>query len=142
MTATNDVSGAVEEIYQTLHGVAGLRPTPSSMPTNAACPFPVVYQQNDRYLHEPQGVMTGLHNIVIEIHLSTAQDVSRAVEEVAKFADPVANAIFADHMNRIYSTILTMGEISAEFVYSDWNGVDTLALRFVVQNVKVQANIT
>ena len=138
---TKDVSGAVEEIYKTLQGVAGLRPTPAAMPTNAAFPFPVVYQQNSSYHHAPVGAMTGLHNIVVEVHLSAAADVSRAVKAVVKFSDPVANAIYLDHINKVYQTIATMGEITSEFVYSDWNGIETLALRFVVTEVKIQTKI-
>jgi len=137
----NNVSGAIEEIYQTLSHVSGLRPTPAAMPTNAAFPFAVVYPQNSVFKHAPEGVMTGLHNIVIEVHLALATDISRAVEAVTAFSDPVANAVFKDLIDGDYTVICTNGEITSEFVYSDWNGVQTLALRFVVQAVKVQADI-
>jgi hypothetical protein len=137
----NNVSSAIDEIYQTLSGVPGLRPAPAAMPTNAAFPFAAVYPQSSVFKHAPQGVMTGLHNIVIEIHLAMATDISRAMEAVIAFSDPVANAVFKDLIDGDYTTICTNGNITSEFVYSDWNGVQTLALRFVVQEVKVQADI-
>lgn len=138
---TNDVSGAINEVYTTLGKVKGLRPAPSAMPTNAAFPFGVVYPQNSTYKQSPAGSMTGLHNIVIEVHLAMATDISRAVEQIVALSDPVANAVFNDLNTNAYSVIMTTGAITSEFVYSDWNGVNTLALRFVVQDVKVQAEI-
>jgi hypothetical protein len=139
MTTLQD---AIVEIQRNIGTLPGIRRSPDAPPERAdTFPFAVSYLGDGDWKEEPAGLKTGLHTIVIEIHVAR-KDLPRDVTAVMKYAESVPNLIFKRlNVDSLAGTIQTITSISYTFGSLGWRDVDTIGFQFKINGVKVQSAI-
>lgn len=132
------IESVVEELQGVVADISGIRAAPVYPPdAMSVYPFAVCYARSGVYQIGPPEVMTGLHTVVIEVHVAR-KDLARDVAGVIGYADAVPAAIFAALADGTLTSTLTIATIRYEFGPLGWAGVDTLGYRFYLEGVKTQ----
>jgi len=113
---------------------------PDFMPESPTVfPFLAVFSDDGVWEFGVPGEKRGLHNIVVEIHISR-KDLPIDLEQVMSFSDSIPNSIMSDPT--LGGTCSTFTELSYSIVPMNWGNVQTLGFRFIIRNVKHQSTIT
>ena len=132
----------IDEIQDQVGAISGIRGAPDEPPDSInAFPFAVAYVESGEYLIGPPQVMTGLHTIIVELHVAR-KDLKRDVAQVMLYAKSVPNAIFAAHADSTFTAFQTLTGIRYEFGPLDWGDLQTIGFRFRLEGVKSQDEIT
>jgi hypothetical protein len=134
----------VEAVADKLGGLTGIKGCPDSPPDQINMyPFIVIYAATGDItggsLSNNTGIMKGLHNIAIELHIARknlAYDILTAMQ----YSDSIPNALWKDPT--LNGTASTFGNISYTFSAMNWGGIDTVGFRFIMEEVKVEKAIT
>lgn len=130
---------AIAKVQEIAGAVDGIRAAPEYVPEEInVFPFLVCYAGNGSYDFAPAGVMKGLHNIILELHVAR-KDLPRDVEKAMKYADNIPLAIMDDPT--LGGTVSTIGVITYTFGMLGYGTTETIGFRFMIQNVKVQTTI-
>jgi hypothetical protein len=136
----SDVDDVIKGIMDIVGAVSGIRAAPDYPPESInVFPFAVCYPGTGRIIIEPAGVMKGLHEIVLEIHVAR-KDLSRDVQAAIPFVDSIPLALCGDVT--FGGTTSTWGAIRYQFMPLGWNGVETIGWRFWIESVKVQTSFS
>jgi hypothetical protein len=130
---------AIAKIQSLVGAVSGIRAAPEYLPESINIfPYAVCYAGSGSYDFAPAGVMKGLHNIILEIHVAR-KDLPRDTEKVMDYADSIPLAIM--HDPTLSATVSTIGRISYTFGGMQYGDQLTLGFRFTLENVKLQTTI-
>lgn len=132
------IESVVTQLQSVVADVSGIRAAPVYPPEAMnVYPFAVCYARSGSYQIGPPEVMTGLHTIVIEVHVAR-RDLARDVQNLIEYVDAVPAAIFAALADGQLTALSTIANIRYEFGPMGWAGVDTLGYRFYLEGVKTQ----
>lgn len=134
------VLAVVQAVQDLVADVTGIRVAPDYAP-DALNVFPasVAYPESGVYdLGRPMGDKQGLHTIVVEIHVLSA-DLPKAIQASIGYIETVTNALMADPT--LTGSCQTYGRISYTYGPMAWgtgqNAVATFGPRFVIEDVKI-----
>lgn len=134
---------AIGQLQAVVGAVAGIRRAPDTPPEKMSVfPFSVAYVTSGTWKIGPPELKTGLHNIVIEIHVSREQDLGRAIEDVMEFSESVPNAIFSAFKAGTLTALQTFDTLTYTFGPLGWAGIATVGWRFTLNTVKMQSEVT
>src|SRR5512139_3347037 len=127
------LQAAIAKIQDIAGAVSGIRAAPEYLPeTINIYPFLVCYAGSGSYEYAPAGVMKGLHNIILELHIAR-KDLPRDTEKAMPYADSIPLAIF--HDPTLGGTVSTFGRISYTFGGMQYGDQMTLGFRFTLEGV-------
>jgi len=130
---------AIAKVQELAGAVSGIRAAPEYLPESINIfPFLVCYAGSGSFEIAPAGVMKGLHNIILELHVAR-QDLPRDTKNVMQYSDSIPQAIMADPT--LGGTVSTIGSISYTFGGMQYGTQQTLGFRFTIQSVKLQTVI-
>jgi len=133
---------AVKEIVDELQTIKDIRRVPDNPPeNNDQFPFAVAYPISGFYTQGPAMVMTGLHSVNVELHVSR-KDLPRDFALVMDLIDQIPQELMSLLNDGGFSEIQTFGEIPYTFGPLSWAGVDTLGVTYTIENVKVQTDLS
>lgn len=134
---------AIAQAQNYLANHPGIRSAPPYPPGKIGVfPTSIAYAGDGVWQAGPMGVKTGLHTIVIEIHVGRA-DLPKDVETVMGYCESVPNLLLDKLLNDNYwgGTLQTFEQIRYTFGPLGWAGISTLGFRFFVEGVKMQSAI-
>lgn len=131
----------ISEIAEDLQDIEGLRGAPSEPPEQInVFPFVVIYVRGGVWQIGAPGVIRGLHDIVVELHVAR-RDLPRDVRAAMSYAESVPQILLgalSAKGDRFNGSISTFGRLSYTFGPMQWGGVDTVGFRWVLENVKTE----
>jgi hypothetical protein len=132
---------AISQIQAEVKGISGIREAPETPPDQInQFPFAICFARTGEYRIGPAGVMTGIHTIVLELHVAR-KDLTRDVPTAMKYAKSIPLAIIAALFEGTLTAIATLGTIRYEFGPLGWGGAETIGFRFYIDGVKTQDTI-
>lgn len=139
MTFTT-LQAAIDSIQTAVGLVPGVRYKPDDPPDNVAdFPFVVTYAATFTVAEKPQGLLTYLYDIRVELHVKHS-DTPNDIAEALPYAESVPNAIFG----AIGDT--AQGAIIGTFGVLGWGGgeasIPTIGFSWTIQAVKIQLTLT
>jgi hypothetical protein len=132
---------AINQIQAEVKAISGIREAPEVPPEGMDhFPFAICFARTGEYTIGPAGVMTGMHTIVLELHV-VRKDLTRDIPAAMKYAKSIPLAILVALMNRTLTAISTMERIRYEFGPLGWGATETIGFRFYIDGVKTQDTI-
>ena len=137
------LQAAITQIQALTEAVSGVRAAPDEPPDQIShFPFVACFPESGYYTPgAPAGMMQGLHNIVVEVHVQR-QDMMRGYRESMRFAKSIPNAVLNALGGASLNTISTIGGVRYTYGVLDWglgdNATQTMGFRFVLEDVKTQ----
>lgn len=134
---------AIKQVQKYVGAHAGIKKAPANPPQDLSdFPFSLCYAQSGAWESKFAGDKSGLHNLVLEIHV--ADKLPGAFEEVMKYSDSIPNLLYSKFLNDNHwnNTIATFQRITYTFGKLDWGTAPTVGFRFVVEGVLLQSTIT
>jgi hypothetical protein len=139
----SELRDAIAQIQQVIGQLEGIRQAPIDPPEQMAVfPFAVCYPTSGVWKPAPLPGKTGLHNVVVEIHVARENNLGNAIETALKYSELVPNVLFKGIQNGTFTEFQTFGEITYIFGPLGWNGVPTIGWRFTLNQLKQQSNVT
>jgi hypothetical protein len=137
MSTTQDV---IAHVQKTIRALAGIGAAPDYPPDSLnVFPFALAYQGASEYKYNTPDDMKTLATIEVEIHFSR-QDLSAAIKRAMQYADSIPAALLAD--TTLGGTCSTFELIeSSGIIPLNYNGVDTIGIRYSLRNVKLLTTI-
>jgi len=133
---------AIDQIQAVVRAVEGIRQAPDEPPEGLNFfPFAVAYVEAGEWIIGPPELMTGLHTVVIELHVAR-KDLPRDVEAAMRYAKAIPNAILDAHRKAEFTAFQTFERMTYEFAALGWGGTETLGFRFRIERLKTQDAIT
>ena len=130
---------AIEKVQNLAGAVSGIRAAPDYLPESLNIfPFLVCYAGTGSFEYSPAGVMKGLHNIILELHVAR-HDLPRDTKSAMQYSDSIPKAIMADPT--LGGTVSTIGRITYTFGGMQYGDQMTLGFRFTLEGVKLQTTI-
>lgn len=144
---TDALQDAIDQV------ITALRDLPTTLPalrkvfddppeTITAFPASVVYAEAGVWKIGPVGVMTGLHNVVVELHFDRDADLAHTVQAALKFAQAVPSRLLAAFLANELTALQTFEDITYTFGPLGWGGKATIGFKWTMRNVKMQSTIT
>ena len=140
MATLQEVIDQVQDVVAAISGIrAALHEPPDSI---NVYPFAVAFVKSGTWtLGKPTGMMTGMHDIVIELHTGVRKDLARDVTAAMVYAKSVPNAIGKAQLITVSLTALqAIGSIDYEFGPMSWGPLDasvnTIGWRWTLHGVK------
>jgi hypothetical protein len=90
------------------------------------------------YDYGPSGVMKGLHNIILELHVAR-KNLPKDVESAMQYSDSIPKAIMT--YPTLSGTVSTIGRITYTFGGMQYGDQMTVGFRFTLEGVKLQTTI-
>jgi len=141
-TNTTDLYKACKEIVDEIQTISSIRSAPEDPPDKPALfPFVVTYPESGTYRQGPARVMTGLHNILIELHVAR-KDLPRDYATIMNLIDVIPYELNLLLNDGGFSTIQTWDNIEYVLGTLMWNGVETLGVRYTMTEVKIHKGLT
>ncbi len=141
--AIQDVIERMADKIEAITGVKGASDyLPEALPTTEN--WVVIYPGETEFIGgEPAGYMTTLYTVVIEIHTPRV-NLPHAIERLIPFFEDIPNAIYDDLFDGyLNGTVSTLGTITSEGLISlNYAGIDTIAFRYRVNDIKIQTAIS
>lgn len=132
---------AMVEIAGVVRAIEGIVAAPDyALDQINAFPYALVYPRVGLFETAPIEVQTGLHTIVVEIHIEK-QLLPNDIERVIGFIDSVPLALHTALRDGDFVVLQTWERIRYEFGKLDWGGTETMGVRFYIEGVKAQATI-
>jgi len=139
--SVTDLKAACIEIVNEIQTIPGIRSAPEEPPESTELyPFVVTYPGTGTYHQGPAVVLTGLHDITIELHVAR-RDLPRNYTTVLDLIDQIPYELQKLLNAGGYSTIKTFGDIEYTFGAMSWGGVDTIGVRYTITQVKTQTGL-
>lgn len=139
MTDSNitSVIRAIQDITGSIPGIAQAPDMPTESPT--AFPFVICYPATGEFEGFPAGTITGLHNINVELHINR-KNLPIDVEKIQRYMESIPKAIKASY--NLSGTCQTMGKITYQIRSVTWGNIDTIAIVYTIQQIKIQESLS
>jgi hypothetical protein len=132
---------AISQIQAEVKGISGIREAPETPPESInQFPFAICFARTGEYRIGPAQVMTGLHTIVLELHVAR-KDLTRDVPTAMKYAKSIPLTIMEALFEGTLTAISTLERIRYEFGPLNWGATETIGFRFYIEGVKTQDTI-
>jgi len=129
---------AIQDIILELREISDLRKVPDEPPEQSnQFPFVTVFPEYGNYHTGPPGLVTGIHDIRMELHV-VRRDLPRDYEKVINLIDEIPEKLYTTLKDSGFSNLETFGDITYEFSALNYGGVDTLGVIYRITGVKVQ----
>lgn len=128
---------AIQDLTSSITGIAHAPDMPIESPS--VFPFVVCYPENGDFKGAPAGTMTGLHNIIVELHINR-KELPIDVEKIQTYLEAIPKKILASY--NLSGTCQTMGNITYSIRFVNWANMDTLAVVYTIRDVKIQEALT
>lgn len=136
------LQAAIDQIQSAVGGISGIRKAPDEPPDKLSqFPIAVAYASEGVYGMGPAGSMTGVHTIVVELHVAR-KGMPRTVQQSMVYGKSIPNAIYDALMEGNLSAISTLGTIRYEYGTLGWGDLATFGFRFFVEGVKTQDEVS
>ena len=134
---------AIGDIIDELQTIGGIKRVPDQPPEKTSdFPFAVVIPGGSSYVAQPARVMTGLHNINIELHVGR-KDLPRDYSAIMNVIDTIPYELMKLRQDGGFSNLETFGNIeSSPLQYMSYGGVETIGIVYTLTNVKVMTTIS
>lgn len=131
----------IDQVQDAVGALSGIRGAPDEPPESInVFPFAVAYARDGTY-EQQKGMMKGLHNVVVELHVAR-KDLARDVQAAMGYAKSVPNAILDAQEDGNLAAASWLGRISYTFGPMAWAGQETIGFRFVIEDVRTEDAIT
>ena len=131
---------AIKEIQVVIGALNGIKRAPVNPPEQMdAFPFVVCYARTGVLKSGPIEQMTGLHDLIVELHMSREPDLPKVIGKLMDFSNLIPNALFLAIKNSTFTTVQTFGPINYTFGPLGWGGVATVGWTFTLVAVKIQS---
>lgn len=100
-------------------------------------PFVVAYPQSGTAKVAPVDMITTLHNMVLELH-GTRKDLPRDLQRIYQAVQSIPDSIYQGHVDGDYTAFETWQDITGQLLPMNYNGVDTLGMRYTINQLKIQ----
>lgn len=132
---------ALKEIAQEIGEISGIRSAPHKPPEKVnQYPFATIYAADGEYEASPPDVMKGLHNPQVEVHVQR-RELPRDYDRIMRLADEIPKKLLTTLKDNGFSELETWESIAYELAPSSWQGIDTLVIRYTINNLKVTTNL-
>ena len=136
----------IDAIQADIGALTGMRGAPHEAPEAInAYPFCVAYVESGRSWSDIPGAQIILCNIRLDLHVARKdmpRDIARAMPWLATILNALHKPMATNTGDRFDSTVDAMGEISFTFGALDYGTNETIGFSFLIQDVKIQTNIT
>ena len=123
-------------------GLTGIKLAPTEPPEKIGdFPFVAGYPADGEWRETPAGLKTGLHNVIIELHVAR-KDLPFDYALAIPFVDSIPNVLMSNLTDKWDSTISTFDRITYRWGEMEWGSQKTLGLQFTVQGVKIQSAVS
>jgi hypothetical protein len=123
-------------------GLTGVKQAPTEPPeTIGDFPFVAGYPGDGEWIETPAGLKTGLHNVIIELHVAR-KDLPFDYALAIPYVDSIPNVLFSNLTDKWDGTISTFDRITYRWGEMEWGSQKTLGLQFIVQGVKIQSAVS
>lgn len=132
----------IDDVQDHMAAISGIRAAPHEPPEDTAVfPFCAAYAGPGEFrTGEPAGMMKYLGSIIVDLHLAR-KDLPRDVERVMTYHESIPNDILED--TTLGGHAQTSGPVSCSgLIAMEYGGVQTIGLRYTIQNVKIQQAFT
>ena len=132
------IQGAIERLQVLADALTGISQADVYPPEQLnVFPFVVVYPSAGRWVGGPAGMMKGIHDLVVEIHVQRT-DLPRNVQAAMPAGEALAAAILSDPtLGGTVDTVLADNGLAYTFGALAWGGQATIGWRITVP-VKIQ----
>ena len=142
-----ELQEALTDFVNELQSINGLRRVPDEPPeSNDQFPFAVLLPLSGVYKTGPPGLMVGLHDVSIELHILRKDDLAREYSQIMDLIDELPKKLYQairDATKFVNFTFGGSGEgIEYKFMPMEWAGEDTIGVIYTVRSVKVTMDIT
>lgn len=137
MATLQQVISGIQDIAD---AVTGVRVAPDYAPDSLSVfPASVAYPESGTLTSESDGWYIGLHNIVLELHISRT-DLPKVLEKIIPLGEDVYEALLADPT--LGNMASTYGQISYAFGPLRYGDLDTFGWRFILEDVKLMGTLS
>jgi hypothetical protein len=127
---------AVEAVVDLVSAIGGIMQAPDYPPEQLSVyPFLVCYLGHGEYIQQPIGVMTGLHSIIVQLHVGRSE-LPLDVQMAMGYISSIPHTLFDNPT--LNGTCSTFGAITYDAGFVEWANVTTFAITFTIQDVKIQ----
>lgn len=128
---------AIKGVQDIVGAVSGIRAAPDEPPANMSMfPFAVAYASEGEWEMGAIGTDKGLHQIVVEVHVTPNTNLARSIATAMPYGDLVGLALLADPT--LGGAASTFGGVRYKFGVMRYGGKETMGWRFFLEGVKVQ----
>ena len=125
---------AINHIQDLTGAVDGIRAAPDYPPEQSnVYPFCVAYMGTGEIGFDAGVGTAGIHSIVVELHVAR-KDLARDIAKAAPYVDSIPAALLADPT--LGGTVELFENITYEFTPMQWDTVETVGFRFILNGVK------
>lgn len=126
---------AIDEIRTRVLTVSGIQDVPQYAPEQLnVFPIVVVYPFEGEWKANDNTFKTGLHTIVVELHVQR-NDLPIAIQSAMAFSDSIPNALISG----TYTSLQTWNVIRYRAGPMKWGEIDTWGFRWFLIDVKTQS---
>jgi hypothetical protein len=123
-------------------GLTGIQLAPTEPPEKIGdFPFVAGYPSDGEWIETPAGLKTGLHNVIIELHVAR-KDLPFDYALAIPYVDSIPNVLMSNLTSKWAGTISTFDRITYRWGEMEWGSQKTLGLQFIVQGVKIQSAVS
>jgi len=138
----NETRDAIAQALTYIRSLSGIRLAPAFPPEQASdFPFVTGYPGDGEHIETPAGLRTGLHNVIIELHVAR-KDLPFDYALAIPFVDSIPNLLFSNLTSKWAGKISTFDRISYRWGEMEWATQKTLGIQFIVQGVKIQSAVS
>src|SRR3989304_8711270 len=138
----NETRDAIAQALTYIRSLSGIKLAPASPPEQASdFPFVTGYPGDGEHIETPAGLRTGLHNVIIELHVAR-RDLPFDYALAIPFVDSIPNLLFSNLTSKWAGKISTFDRISYRWGEMEWGSQKTLGIQFTVQGVKIQSAVS
>jgi len=138
----NELDNAIDQAVTYIRSLTGIKLAPASPPEQASdFPFVTGYPGDGEHIETPAGLRTGLHNVIIELHVAR-KDLPFDYDLAIPFVDSIPNLLMSNLTSKWAGKISTFDRISYRWGEMEWATQKTLGIQFIVQGVKIQSAVS
>ena len=132
---TEKIQLAINEIQDVMGDIDGIKRAPQNPIGQVGDQWCLCYPQTGTS-EGSAGFFHSLHNLSIDL-LSKSNSMEQAMVYLTPYIDIIPKKLHLAILNSTWTTIETFGGITYSIGSMAWGGIDYYALRFVLQNVKI-----
>ena len=133
---TEKIQLAINEIQDVIKEIDGIKRAPYNPIGQVGDKWCLCYPQTGT-IQGSAGFFHSFHNLSLDL-LSRSNSMEQALAYLTPYIDIIPQRLHLSIQNSTWTTIVTFSGITYSVGTMAWGGVDYYALRFVIQNVKVQ----
>jgi len=127
---------AVQDLVLSISGIASAPDFPPESPN--VFPFVVCYPSSGNFGGFPTGTMTGLHNVIVELHINR-KNMPLDMEKLQTYIEAIPKKLLGSPT--LSGTVQTYNGINYSINAVTWANVETVAVIYTINNLKIQETL-